>query len=123
RRAKALRCGDAVPLAGAMAQSLLETPVPRALQELIDASDRMRSLADLLTGQLREGRPEQAKGRHFSDFHLCDKRIDKLKGMLRLVVTRTTGDYEAMRLPQVLWPVYYATRPFRLAAQALSALR
>jgi hypothetical protein len=123
RRAKALRCGDTIPLAGAMAQSLLEAPVPRALQELIDASGRVRALAELLTSQMRKGLPDRARGRHFSDIHLCDKRIDKLKGVLRLVVTRTTGDYQAMKLPQALWPVYYATRPFRLAAQALAALR
>ena len=37
--------------------------------------------------------------------------------------TRTTGDYEAMKLPPALWPVYYATRPFRLAAKAVAAMR
>lgn len=123
RRAKAHGCGNAVLLAGAMAEELLETSLPPALGQLIDGSAHVAALAGRLSRRLREGLPEAEMERNFSDFHLCDKRIDRLKGAIRLAVTRTSGDYEAIRLPPALWPAYYVTRPFRLAAKALAALR
>lgn len=123
RRAKAHGCGNAVLLAGAMANELLETSLPPALRQLIDGSTHVSVLARRLSRRLREGLPESEMERNFSDFHLCDRRIDRLKGAIRLAVTPTSGDYEAMRLPPVLWPAYYVTRPFRLAAKALAALR
>jgi len=123
RRARARGCGDAVLLGCAMALELLEVPVPPVLRDLIAASARVRALAAFLSRELRQGLPLPASERHFSDFHLCDSRLDKLKAVVRLVLTRTTGDYEAMKLPQALWSVYYATRPFRLAAKAFAALR
>jgi hypothetical protein len=123
RRARAQGCGDAVLLACVMARELLDMPEPGALRGPIDESARVGALAALLTRQLREGRLESAKEQNFSDFHLCESRFDKLKAVTRLAVTRTTSDYEAMKLPPALWPVYYATRPFRLAAKAVAAMR
>ena len=121
-RARAHRCGDTILLGCAMAQELAGTPVPRPLLGLLEKSDRVRSLVARLAGDLREGLPDPAEQENFSDFHLCERRIDKIEGALRLALTRTSGDYDAMKLPQILWPVYYATRPFRLAAKALTAL-
>jgi hypothetical protein len=123
RRAKAQGCGGAVLLGCAMALELLEVQVPPVLRDPLAASTRVRALASSLSHELRRGLPLPAPEKHFSDFHLCDSKFDKLKGVVRLALTRTTGDYEAMKLPQALWPVYYATRPFRLAAKALAALR
>jgi hypothetical protein len=123
RRAKAQGCGDAVLLGCSMVLELLEVPVPPVLRDRLAASARVRALASSLSHELRRGLPLAAPEKHFSDFHLCDSRLDKLKAVMRLVLTRTVGDYEAMKLPQPLWPVYYATRPFRLAAKALAALR
>ena len=123
RRAKAHGCGNAVLLAGAMAKELLETSLPTTFRQLLDGSSRVSVLAGRLSRRLREGLPESEMERNFSDFHLCDSRIDMLKGAIRLAVTRTSGDYEAMKLPPALWPAYYVTRPFRLAAKALGALR
>jgi hypothetical protein len=123
RRAKTRGCGDALLLGGAMARELLEMPVPPALGELISRSVRVPALAALLARQVRAGELEQLTDGNFTDFHLCDSKLGKLKALMRLVVTPTAGDYEAMKLPQALWSAYYATRPFRLAAKALAALR
>ncbi|MBI3198435.1 MAG: nucleotidyltransferase family protein [Rhodospirillales bacterium] len=123
RRARARGCGDAILLGCAMALELLEVPVPPVLEAPIAASARVGALTAVLSRELRQGLPLPAPERHFSDFHLCDSRLDKLKAVMRLVLTRTTGDYEAMKLPQALWSVYYVTRPFRLAVKALAALR
>jgi hypothetical protein len=123
RRAGTQGCGDAVLLACAMAHELLEVAVPEVLRGPIGERVRVRALAVRLARQLREGWPESARERNFSDFHLCETRLDKLKAATRLALTRTTGDYEAMKLPPALWPVYFATRPFRLAAKAMAVRR
>lgn len=121
-RAAANRCGDTVLLGCAMAEELAGTLVPRPLLGALEKSSRVRMLARRLAGDLREGLPDSPEGENFSDFHLCERPIDRIVGALRLAFIRTSGDYDAMRLPQVLWPAYYATRPFRLAAKAMMAL-
>ncbi|MDI1266250.1 MAG: nucleotidyltransferase family protein [bacterium] len=121
-RAKARRCGDAVLLACAMSQELLGTPVPRALLGLLEKSGRVHALVERLTRDLRKSPPDPAGQENFSDFHLCERRIDKLLGAIRLALTRTSGDYDMMKLPPALWSIYYATRPFRLGAKALANL-
>ena len=121
-RAKAQRCGDAVLLACAMARELLETPVPEALRVLLDRNGRVRALVAGLTRGLKEGLHGLPEQENFSDLHLCERRLDKLRGAIMLAFTRTSGDHDAMKLPQALWPAYYVTRPFRLAAKTLTAL-
>lgn len=123
RRARAEGCGNTVLLGCALALELLGTPMPLEMAGLIARSPRVPALAADLARRLRAGELESLEEENFTDFNLCDSRFDKLKAVLRLAVMRTSGDYEAMKLPQALWPVYYATRPFRLAAKALSALR
>ena len=122
RRARARGCGDAVLLACAMARELLDAPVPQALLGALDRSDRVRALAARLTLHLKEGLPEPDDEQNFSDFHLCESRIAKLGAWLRLALTRTTGDYEAVKLPPALWFLYYVMRPFRLAAKAVASI-
>ena len=121
-RAKAQRCGDAVLLACAMARELLETPVPEALRGLLERNGRVSALVAGLTRGLKEGLRGLSEQENFSDLHLCERRLDKLWGAMTLALTRTSGDYDAMKLPRILWPVYYVTRPFRLATKALTAL-
>ena len=105
-----------------MARELLETPVPEALRGLLESNGRVRALAAKLTRGLKEGLRGLSEQENFSDLHLCERRLDKLWGAMTLALTRTSGDYDAMKLPRILWPVYYVTRPFRLAAKALTAL-
>lgn len=121
-RARSLRCGDTVLLGCAMARKLLDTPVPPALVGSLERSRRVRDLADLLTRHLGEGRSEASVQENFSDFYLCENWFDRLKGAVRLSFTRTTGDYEALKLPPALWPLYHVTRPFRVGAKVLAAV-
>ncbi len=121
-RARAQGCGDAILLACAMAQELLETPVPEALRGLLERNGRVRALVARLTHGLNEALHGLSEPENFSDLHLCERRLDKLWGAMTLALTRTSGDHDAMKLPQMLWSAYYVTRPFRLAAKALTAL-
>ncbi len=121
-RATRQRCGDTVLLGCAMAWELLATPVPHALLNLLEGNLRVRALVARLTRSMMEGLPDSSGQENFSDLHLCERPIDKLKGALKLALIPTAGDYDAMKLPSALWPIYYVTRPFRLGAKALVAL-
>lgn len=120
-RARAQRCGDTILLGCAMARELLATPVPNALLGLLEENRRVCTLAAQLPRRSREGPPDLDGQENFSDLHLCERRIDKLRGAMTLALTRTSGDYDAMKLPPALWFAYYATRPFRLGGKALAA--
>ena len=123
RRAQARGCGDSVLLACAMAQRLLGVPVPPALSRPVAECRRIQSIASGLVDDLRRGEPAAEKRENLSDLDLCDTRRDRISAVLKLAFTRTVGDYQAMPLPPELWRVYHATRPFRLAAKAMAALR
>lgn len=114
-RARPLRCGDTVLLGCALARKLLDTPVPLALVEALERRQRVRDLAELLTRHLAEGCAEATVQENFLDFYLCENWFGRLKGALRLSVTRTMGDYKALKLPPALWPLYHVTRPLRAA--------
>jgi len=118
RRAVARGCGDAVLLGCSMAKALLELAVPDGLAGPLQASARVRSLTGLLIGRMLET-PRRAFADNFADLILCDSRLDRIRGAVDLAVTPSAGDYLAMPLPAPLWPIYYGTRPFRLAAKAL----
>ncbi len=120
RRARQQRSGNSILLACAMAEQVLDVPVPRTLASLVASNTqiaaRVRSFADRLRLQ-----PPPQVAPHFVDLDLCDDRLGKFKARLSLVIMPTAGDYHALPLPQLLWPAYYLTRPFRLAANAAAA--
>jgi hypothetical protein len=122
RRARSQGCGDSVLLGCLMAQALLESPIPGALAPLIEQRGRLIALATSLILQMRQGLPPANWQEYFTDLALCDGQLDRVRAVLRLVFTPTTGDYAALKLPQVLWPAYYAIRPLRLAANAIAGL-
>ena len=97
---------------------VLETWYGRPTASGPAGSGRVRSRAAALVGTLRRGLPPPSRGEHFADLLLCDRRIDRIKGTLKLAFTPTAGDYEAIKLPPALWGAYYATRPCRLAFKA-----
>jgi hypothetical protein len=121
-RASAQGCGNAVLLACSMANELLEAPIPQALVEVIDRSSRVRVLTRTLTNRLRFGSPLTTFATTFADLELCDHRADRLKASMTRILTPTVGDLRAMPLPKMLWPAYYVTRPFRLAAKGIATV-
>ena len=123
QRARHRRCGDAVLLGCVLAHDLLDIAVPRDLAAPAAASRRVRALAASWTADLRRGRVSPDVVENFTDLALCDGRRDQVRAALKLILTPTPGDHEAMKLPQVMWPAYYVTRPFRLFAKTLAALR
>jgi hypothetical protein len=120
RRARARGCGDALLLACAMAERLLDFPVPAELSRPVTQRGRIGALASALVDDLRRNALAPRKPENLSDLELCDTRRDRIGAVLKLAFTRTVGDYQAMPLPPELWRVYHATRPFRLAAKAIT---
>lgn len=121
-RARGHGCGAAVLLGCLLARDLLDVPAPHQVLELVARDDRVRARAAILVERMRKGTPEPEIAANFSDLDLCDRRFDRIKAVLGLTLTPTPGDYAAMPLPPALWRLYYATRPFRLAAKAASAV-
>jgi hypothetical protein len=115
-RARRHGCGDSVLLACAMAQALFETPVPPALVRAVDANERVRRLAAELVARLRSTLPDEVPRETLEDALLCDRWRDRLWAGLKLALTPTPSDYQALPLPRPLWLLYWASRPVRLAA-------
>lgn len=117
-RAHRQHCGGAVLLAVTLAHRLLGTAVPGALAGPLARSPRVDARADELIAGLRRG-PDEGTSGHLYDLLLCDRTVDRLWTVARTALTPTAGDYHALPLPRPLWPLYWLTRPFRLAGRAL----
>jgi hypothetical protein len=113
RRAGDHGCGNAVLLACAMTHGLLDVPLPHGLA----ITPRVEGLAAPLIDCLRSGARPRAGD--LADIDLCDSAWARSRALLTLALSRSAGDYESLRLPPSLWPVYHLTRPFRLAAKML----
>lgn len=118
-RACERRCGDAVLLACTLAEQLLGTPVPDPLAQPLAENARVPRLARVLIDELRHGRSPAQLREGVTDLDLCETSGARMKAMLTLALSCTAGDYAALPLPQPLWPLYHAIRPFRLAVKAL----
>ena len=104
--------------AAAMAQRLLGVAPPPALAAPLAASRRVGAQADRLARDLRQGAAEGPR-EHLHDILLCDRLADRLWARVRTALRPTAGDHAALPLPRPLWPLYWLTRPFRLAARTL----
>jgi hypothetical protein len=119
-RARRNGSGLSILLASAMAERLLGTPVPPALTAALDRSQRVGRLADDLAARLRDHFPADIRRENLEDLLVCDRWNDRLWASLKIAMTPTPGDYQALPLPSVLWPLYRVIRPVRLAAQFIS---
>ncbi|HZQ02107.1 MAG TPA: nucleotidyltransferase family protein [Reyranella sp.] len=118
-RARAAGCGGSVTLGAALAERVLDLELPGDLARLVQADRRAQTRAEALLAGLRAGPPPgDAALPNFSDIGLCDRPFDKAKAVLQLAFTPTVSDHGALPLPRPLWPLYYVTRPVRLAAKA-----
>lgn len=122
RRARHRRCGDSVLLACTLADRLLGTPLPAPLAKPLAASSRVPRLAGALIDELRQGRSPAQLREGVTDLDLCETGGARVKAVLALAFSCTAGDYAALPLPQPMWPLYHAIRPFRLAGKALLSL-
>jgi hypothetical protein len=117
RRARSNGCGDAILLACAVVERVLDVPPPEALAPILEANRKTRALAERHAERLLTSTIDK---RHLDDLGLCDRPLGRLRAGLGFALAPTSGDYEALPLPRVLWPAYYLLRPVRLAGKAVA---
>lgn len=103
----------------ALAAHLLDAPVPPAFA---DALRRDRAVASLVAGiERRLFASIGMQARLYSEWIVPLRTIPRLRARLRYLASRAltpnVDDFDFLPLPQMLYPLYYAMRPFRLAWQ------
>jgi putative nucleotidyltransferase-like protein len=120
-RARRRGCGRSILVGYQLAAQLLGTRVDRDLLKEARDDLQARSAVKDLVRRISNEYPIPASERQLVDFDLCETKFQKARAIGRLLITRTAGDYMSMPLPRLLWPMYYVTRPFRLAGKAIKA--
>jgi hypothetical protein len=115
--------GNSLLLGCVVVEGLLGTPVPVDLVKPLQRNRRVRHLGVDLIRRLRAGPMTMRPQTDLMDLDLCDRRLDRLKAAVSVMLTPTPADYHACPLPADLWGAYYAIRPLRLAAQAVGLTR
>ncbi len=115
-RARRNGSGVSILLACALAETLLQVPVPAALAAALDRERSVLRLAGDIAQRLRVQVPTDGPRPNLHDLLLCDRVGDKVRVTIATAMTCTPSDYEAFPLPPALWPAYRVTRPVRLAA-------
>lgn len=109
-------------LAVLLASTLLGTPAPTDLIEKARNSPAVRALADEVQKRMLRGTSPGELEEFIAGLKTHDRLRDRLRPVVTLLTTRTTGDYQTMPLPKWLWGIYYFTRPFRLARKAAARI-
>jgi hypothetical protein len=118
-RARRQGCGDSVLVGAVLVERLCGVPVPVALKVFIEQRPRVGHLVSRIAARLRDRRALMQGQRDLDDLDLCDDAWGRFKALLGFAFTPTPGDHRALPLPRPLWPLYYVTRPFRLASRIL----
>jgi hypothetical protein len=118
-RAKRRGCGRSILVGCQLAAELLRARVDRDFLRTAKDDVQARLMAELLMRSISSEYPIAASERELGDFDLCETKSQRVWAIGKLLVTRTAGDYMSMPLPRSLWPMYYVTRPFRLAGKAI----
>jgi hypothetical protein len=113
------RCLRMLLLGIALAADLLAAPIPRLFA---DAIRRDSTIASLVTGiERRLFASVGMQARLYSEWTVPIRTISRSSGRLRFLVSRAftpnIDDFDFISLPPMLHPLYYATRPLRLAWQ------
>jgi Uncharacterised nucleotidyltransferase len=102
-----------------LANRLLAMPLPVAIEKAILADQRVRVLADEIAATMSRGVSDEEQ--QISYFRLMvrlrERRADQFRFLSRLTFTPGPGEWEVMRLPKGLFPLYRVVRLVRLAAR------
>jgi hypothetical protein len=98
---------------------LLATAIPAAIEKLIFADRAARAFADEIAVAMPHG--VSYEQRQISYFRLMmrlrERKMDRLRFLARLTFTPGPGEWEAVRLPKALFPLYRLVRLARLASR------
>ena len=98
---------------------LLGTAIPGAIEESILADHRARAFADEIAVAVAAGvsYEEQQVAYFRLMMRLRERKADRLRFLARLTFTPGPGEWEAVRLPKTLFPLYRLVRLARLASR------
>jgi Uncharacterised nucleotidyltransferase len=117
-RAQRSYCSRILLLAVSLASTLLDAPAPVHFVEEARRSPAVRAMAEEVQFGLVRSDRQGELGEFVNGLKTHDRFWRRLWPIATLLTTRTVGDYQAMPLPKWLWPIYYFTRPVRLAGKA-----
>ena len=121
-RARRMYCSRSLLLAANLARDLLSAPAPATLLDRAQKDKTITALSSRALLRMVDPNPQGELIEFRQSLDTCDRLRDRLRPILTLLTTRTVGDYRAMRLPKLLWGLYYLTRPFRLTMKAANEL-
>jgi Uncharacterised nucleotidyltransferase len=104
-------------LAILLASILLDAPAPPELVTRARDNSAVRELAEKAQVAMLRPTAQGDFGEFLQGLNTHDLFRYRFLSVLTLLMTRTVNDYQAMPLPKPLWPMYYFTRPVRLAAK------
>jgi len=102
-----------------LANRLLGTGVPVAVQSVILADRDARALTDEIAANMAAGvsyDPQQTSYFRLM-MRLRERRADRMRFLARLVFTPGPGEWESVRLPKALFPLYRVVRLGRLTSR------
>ena len=104
-----------------LARRLIGTAFPETIERGIDGDPAVAALGSQVIGGLFSAETSEVGVQLQTRFLAAslDRRRDAARFLLRLAVTPTPGDWEALSLPPWLMAGYYLVRPFRLAGKYL----
>ena len=118
-RARELGIRRIVSVTLLLAHRLLAAPIPSPIEKSIFADRAAGALAEEIATGLAAGDPNGVQ--QVSYFRLMmrlrERRADRLRFLARLTFTPGPGEWEAVRLPRVLFPLYRVVRLARLASR------
>ncbi len=100
----------------ALARDVLEAPLPDEIRKRVGADGKANEIAQEIRTTLlsRSGTLVSARGRFRYRRQMVIGRLNGWRYAIRLAVLPMEEDWETMRLPGPLAPLYLALRPFRL---------
>lgn len=102
-----------------LANRFIEMPIPAKIESVITADNAAHAFAAEVTPSIVAGTSwEEHKMSYFRlMMRLRERRSDQIGFVTRLTFTPGPGEWQAMKLPRVLSPLYKAVRMVRLAAR------
>jgi hypothetical protein len=112
-RARQSRSERVVLVAIALASELLDIPIPHFVAQNLDKRWDERRLAERMIHRLRFGAADSPNDVGYQ-FAMCEGPKEKLRLALAGLFTPSYEEWALVDLPDPLYPLYYAVRPFRL---------
>ena len=113
-RAAQRRMSRIVSLGLCLAQDLLGSNLPPGVSSRIHADARAVALATSIRARLQDGRESSSQDRLILRFRLTEGAWRKFR-FLWYSLHPTSADWKFLGIPESMFPVYYVTRPVRLA--------